>query len=376
MAVQVTNYQCPACTAPLAYDGASGQLACEYCGSSFPVSEIEALYADQDALAAANMAQADAIQTENTDGEGWDTTGTTDDWGADAEGMKVYACPSCGAELICDATTAATMCPYCGNHSIVPGQLAGALKPDLVIPFKLKKADALAALKKHYEGKPLLPDAFQDQNHLEEIQGVYVPFWLFSGDGEGDASFTATRSHIYKQGDYRVTETSHFAVYRKGNVTFQRIPVDASSQMPDDYMESIEPYNYDELTDFSTAYLPGYLAHKYDVSQEESQKRADERAKQTVEEALRNTVQGYGTVVRLNQHINLHRGEVKYALMPVWMLSTRWNDQNYLFAMNGQTGKLVGDLPIDQGKKRKYFLKTFAISAAILLGGGLLLGLI
>ena len=60
--------------------------------------------------------------------------------------MKAYNCPSCGAELICDASTAATSCPYCGNPTVVPGQFSGALKPDYVIPFKLSKEDAVAAL--------------------------------------------------------------------------------------------------------------------------------------------------------------------------------------------------------------------------------------
>ena len=374
MAVQVTNYQCPACTGPLQYDGASGQLACEYCGSSFPVQEIEALYADQDALAAANMEQ--QTQTEDRPGgETWDTSGMTDDWGADAAGMKVYNCPSCGAELICDQTTAATFCPYCGNPSIVPGQLAGALKPDLVIPFKLKKEDAIAALKKHYEGKPLLPDVFKEKNHLEEIQGVYVPFWLFDGEAQGDVSYTATRTHMYKSGDYRITETNHFAVFRQGNIAFERIPVDASSQMPDDYMESLEPYDYGELTDFSTAYLPGYMAHKYDVSAEDSQQRADARAEKTTLHSLRNTVDGYATVIERNKHIKIHRGEVKYAMLPVWLLTTKWQDQTYLFAMNGQTGKLVGDLPIDKSKRWKLFGKVYAITAGVLLALGAVLGL-
>ncbi|MBQ2650867.1 MAG: hypothetical protein IJF79_04475 [Clostridia bacterium] len=374
MAVQVTNYQCPACTGPLQYDGASGQLACEYCGSSFPVAEIEALYADKDALAAANLEQAE--KEERPGGEEWDTSGMTDSWGTDAEGLKVYLCPSCGAELVCDETTAATFCPYCGNPSIVPGQLAGALKPDLVIPFKLKKEDAIQSLKKHYEGKPLLPDAFKDKNHLEEIQGVYVPFWLFSGDAEGDASYSTTRTHSYKAGDYRVTETSHFAVFRQGNISFERIPVDASSQMPDDYMESLEPYNYADLTDFSTAYLPGYMAHKYDISADDSRSRADARAETTVAQCLRETVSGYATILERNKHIRLYRGEVKYALLPVWLLTTKWQDQTYLFAMNGQTGKFVGNLPVDKRKRWKLFGKAYAITAGVLLALSAILGLL
>jgi len=364
MAVQVTNYQCPACTAPLQFDAATGNLGCEYCGSSFPVAEIEAMYADKEAKAAQNMAEAEA-KKERSGGENWDMSGMSDDWGTDADGMRVYSCPSCGAELICDETTAATSCPYCANPTVVPGHFTGVLKPDYVIPFKLKKEEAIKALKKHYEGKPLLPDAFKDNNHLQEVKGVYVPFWLFDGEAEGDVSYETTTSRRYRSGDYEVTETSHFHVYREGEVSFARIPVDGSSKMPDDYMDSIEPFNYGDLTAFSTAYLPGYLADKYDVSAEESAQRADVRAENTVVSCLRDTVRGYETVMERNKHIRLFRGEVKYALLPVWLLTTKWNGQTYLFAMNGQTGKFVGNLPVDKGKKWRKFGKVYAITAAL-----------
>jgi len=220
MAVQVTNYQCPNCTGPLQFDAAAGKLGCEYCGSSFTVAEIEALYGAKDAEAAQNMAEADAKRER---GEEWDMSGLSDDWGTDADGMRTYSCPSCRAELICDATTAATSCPYCANPTVVPGQLSGVLKPDYVIPFKLKKEDAIRALKKHYEGKPLLPDAFKDANHLQEIKGIYVPFWLFDGEAEAEVSYEATRSRSYETDDYEITETDHFEVYRQGTVSFERI---------------------------------------------------------------------------------------------------------------------------------------------------------
>ena len=158
MPAQITNYQCPTCTGPLQFDGASGKLSCEFCGSSFPVAEIEALYAGKDAKAAEAQAKAEARreQAQNAADDGWDTSELNNDWGSEAEGMRAYNCPSCGAELICDETTAATSCPYCGNPAIVPGQLGGTLKPDYVLPFKLKKEDAIKALKKHYEGRPVV----------------------------------------------------------------------------------------------------------------------------------------------------------------------------------------------------------------------------
>ena len=371
MPTQVTNYQCPACTGPLHYSAKSGKLACDYCGSSFDVAEIEALYARKEAEAAAakqaadakaeaaQAAKAEAAEAAAASG-GWDTSDLSRDWGAEADGLRVYSCPSCGAELICDQSTAATACPYCGNPAIVPGQFSGALRPDYILPFRLSKDDAVQALRAHYKGKPFLPRSFTSANHIEQIQGVYVPFWLFDGGAEGAASYRASNTNVFETGDYEITETRHYHVVRAGSLAFEKIPVDASSKMPDDHMDSIEPFDYAQLRPFSTAYLPGYLADKYDVSVDDSRDRADARCRETLAQALRDTVTGYGACVTEREDIALRRGKVHYALLPVWMLSTKWRGQDFLFAMNGQTGKLVGDLPTDRGR----FWGMFAAIAA------------
>ena len=364
MPTQVTNYQCPACTGPLHYSAKSGKLECDYCGSSFDVADIEALYAHKEAEAAAAKqaadakadaaaaAEAEAAQAAAQSGNvgDWDTSGLSRDWGAEAGTLRAYSCPSCGAELICDESTAATSCPYCGNPTVVPGQFSGALRPNFILPFRLTKDDAVQALRAHYKGKPFLPKSFTSANHIEQIQGVYVPFWLFDGGAEGSASYRASNTSVYETGDYEVTETMHYDVFRAGSIAFEKIPVDASSKMPDDHMDSIEPFDYTQLQPFSTAYLPGYLADKYDVSVDDSRDRADARCRETLAQALRDTVTGYGTCVTDHTDIRLHRGKVHYALLPVWMLSTKWNGESFLFAMNGQTGKLVGDLPTDRGR--------------------------
>lgn len=275
MANQVTNYKCPACTGPLRFDSATGKLQCDFCGSSYEVAEIEKLYAEKDAQAAGAFRQAE--EQAAADGE-W-TSASGSDWGADAEKLRVYSCPSCGAELICDETTSATSCPYCGNNTIVPGQFSGALKPDYVLPFKLDKAAAVAALKKHYGGKKLLPKAFSNENHIEEVKGVYVPFWLYDGSAEVDVRCHGTKVSGYSTARENVTVTNHYDVRRAGTVRFERVPVDASSKMPDDHMDAIEPFDYKELKPFSTAYLPGFLADKYDVSVQDCADRAAAAAK-------------------------------------------------------------------------------------------------
>ena len=169
-----------------------------------------------------------------------------------------------------------------------------------------------------------------------------------------------------REGDYDVTDTQHYLVRRAGSVTFKKIPVDASSKMPDENMDSIEPFDYQALKPFSNAYLPGFLADQYDVSVEQSASRADTRCKASCESALRSTVTGYTTCTPETQTVRIRRGQVQYALLPVWMLHTKWKGKDYLFSMNGQTGKLTGDLPVSWGRFWAYFAGIAGGLAAVL----------
>ena len=351
---QVTNYKCPACGGPLHFDPESQKLKCDFCGSVFEPAEISEQYSEANAAAAAAGTQL----SESNDVMQWSKE--------EAAHMRAYSCPSCGAQLICDENTAATSCPYCGNPTVVPAQFDGALRPDYIIPFKLKKEEAVKSLKSFYKGKPLLPRAFSENNHIEEIKGVYVPFWLYDGAAATDLSYPGTRVHTHTTRDEIITTTEHFQIERKGTVRFKMVPADASSKMPDELMDAIEPFDYHDLVPFDMSYLPGYLADKYDVSSEEDAKRADTRMKNSAIAEISATVSGYTSVMPETEHVHIVPERVHYAFLPVWMLSTKWKDEIHIFAMNGQTGKFIGDLPVDYGRFWLWFFIITAFLAAIL----------
>ncbi len=348
------EYKCPCCGGAIAFDTAAQKMKCPYCDTEFEMETLAAYDSE--------------LNAEGTDDMQWQTSAGAEWQYGEADGLRVYTCNSCGGEIVGDDTLAATACPFCGNPVVMMGQFAGALKPDYVIPFKLDKKAAKEALKKHYGGKRLLPKAFKDQNHIDEVKGVYVPFWLFDTDADARIRYRATTVRYWEDSRYKYTETSHFSVFRGGSIGFERVPVDGSTKMADDLMESIEPYNFNEAVDFQTAYLAGYLADKYDVSAEESIERANTRIKKSTEEAFASTVQGYTTVLPEASSIKLQNGSAKYALYPVWLLNTTWNGQKFTFAMNGQTGKLVGDLPLDKSAYRKWLFGLTAICGAVAFG--------
>lgn len=368
MAVNL-DYKCPACGGTLEFDSATQKMKCPFCDSTFDVSELQ----QKDEVL--NTQQGDAPPQMPTEDEfNWNGSSPNEQW--DDSGMNVFVCKSCGGEIAADENTAATTCPYCGNNTVLSGRLSGVLKPNYVIPFKLDKKQAKEKLKEYTSGKKFAPKAFKSENRLEEIKGIYVPFWLFDSNINASVQYEGTQVRTWRDSKYEYTETSFYDIYRQGNMSFSNIPVDGSTKMPDDLMESIEPFDFSGAVDFQTAYLAGYLADKYDVGMEESIPRANERIKHSAEDTLRDTVHGYATVTPRFSSVQLINGVSKYALYPVWILNTDYKGEKYTFAMNGQTGKFVGNLPIDKGKLAALFAGVAAGAGALAFAVCMLLGII
>ena len=348
----VMEYKCPCCGGGIKFDSASQNMKCPYCDTEFETETLK----NYD----------EVLKNRPVNDMSWESVPSNEWKEGETDNLSVYICKSCGGEIVCDNTTAATHCPFCGNPVIMSGQFSGDLRPDYVIPFKLDKKAAKEALRNHLKGKTMLTKVFKDENHIDEITGVYVPFWLFDAEANADINYRATRVRTWSDSDYDYTDTSFYSIIRGGNIAFEHVPVDGSSKMADDLMESIEPFNFDEAVDFQTAYLSGFFADKYDVTAEQSIARANQRIQQSTEDAFARTVNGYSTVTPESTSIQLANGKTKYALYPVWVLTTSWNGEQYIFAMNGQTGKFVGNLPVDKGAYWKWLLGlTGAVGAAI-----------
>lgn len=341
----LNEFKCPNCTGALQFEPGTQQLACPYCGSNIDLTAFET----------------DLSQTQEP--EQLDLQWAGESWVG--EGLAVYACQSCAGEIVGDETLGATSCPFCGNPVVVTSKFSGALQPDAVLPFKLGKKEALAALKKHYGKKRLLPKVFKDKNHLDEVKGVYVPFWIYDADAGGSVTYNCTQLRSWSDKDYNYTETSHFRVYREGQLGFTGVPVDGSSAMDDALMDSIEPFDTAQAVDFKAAYLAGYFANKYDHDAQQCAERANRRMYATAQAAMATTVTGYNSVVPEQSYLHFLGGQVRYMLLPVWLLNTSWKGQNFTFAMNGQTGKLVGDLPLDKAAYNKWFAILFAGTAVL-----------
>ena len=352
----IQNYKCPCCTAPLVFDAETQNLSCESCGNTYSLETLEQLTDCEQTSAASSKYDWETYMPRNFDN-------------VEDTPLANYNCPSCGAEITGDDTLGSTVCPYCGNSTIVKGQFEGCLRPDYIIPFKVDKQSAINAFESDFKNAPFLPDAFKNKKKIEEMAGVYVPFWMFDCDCDAAVSYHAQRVTAWSDANYNYTKTDYYKLYRKGNIGFANIPVDGSKKADDAYMEAVEPFHYSDAVEFNAAYLSGFLADKYDVSAEESIDRANERVKNSTIAAFNDTTGHYTAVIPDGERVEFENGKIRYALLPVWMLNIKYNNLMYKFAINGQTGKVVGEYPVDKNKKWKYFLKVagvcYVVAAAI-----------
>ena len=348
---ELNEYKCPACGGAMEFDSAAQKMKCPFCDTEIDISA----FSDIDGSAESGSSGKESSWEAQS--QVWD--------GGEAEDFRIYVCESCGGEIVADETTGASACPFCGNKVVMKGQFSGELKPDYIIPFKLDKKAAKEAYKKHITGKKFLPKVFSSENHINEIKGIYVPFWLFDIDVNADISYHAEVIRKWQDKDYEYMEVKSYACRRAGSIGFEHLPCDGSKKMDDSLMESIEPYGFQDAVPFNSAYLAGYMADRYDVDMDSRKQRAADRVKKSAEISMGKTVSGY-THVRVEQStVNIQNARYQYALYPVWLLNSTWKGQKFTFAMNGQTGKLVGNLPIDNGAFWRYVIAGTGIIGAV-----------
>ena len=345
------QYKCPCCGGTLHFDDKSQNVVCPYCDSQFLPDSLKD-YTDE----LASQPQEDTA---------WDESQVQAYTNEEKEGIKIYSCDSCGGEIIVDETTSSTCCPYCGNNVLVSKELAGDLKPNVVIPFKNDKDAAVANLKKFFKKKPLLPSSFSRENVIEEIKPLYVPFWLFDADVDGVVNFKGETTHRWSDSMYDYKETKVYSIIRGGNIAFDHVPVDGSKKMEDQLMESIEPFDFNEAVEFNAAYLTGYAADRYDVDKDETFGRATERFRDGTVQAFRRDISGYDNVRVDSTNLQFENTNALYALYPIWILNTKWKNKAFRFAMNGETGKIAGNLPISHAKSFAFWTIPFVVFTAV-----------
>ncbi len=295
-----------------------------------------------------------------------------DDVNFSHQDFKVFHCSSCGAELLTDENTTSTFCSYCGNATLIESRVTGENAPTYIIPFKYRKGDAIDAFRDWCKKGVLTPNIFKNSTTVEKVSGIYVPFWLFDVDGDLQASGECTKVRYSSDEEYNYIHTSYYHVHRDINASFVKIPADASVKMDDDIMDKLEPFYYDDLQEFNMAYLSGYLSEKYNMNFDALMPRVRQRAEEYMETFLSRELAMYdGKSVHSQKRIRLNNAV--YVVLPVWILNYRYQGKNYTFAMNGQTGSIVADLPWSKKKAAIWFIGLTILFTIILMMIGIVI---
>ncbi|MFD2672132.1 hypothetical protein [Marinicrinis sediminis] len=368
------TYKCPNCGGPLSFKPDLQKLKCDYCLSEYTEQEARD-FAGKHAKDALSESDASAHADASSIQPASDPLSTTSAEAGSTEQAfeqqaRLYLCDSCGAEIVTDETTAATFCYYCHNPTILPRQLSGTFRPQKVIPFQFNREEATRSFVKWCRRKPLLSTIFTSHSELEKLSGIYVPFWLHDCEVQGSLMAKGKKVRSWSKGGYHYTETKHYQIARTGTARYSGVPADGSKKMDDAMMKVLEPYDYKELTDFSMAYLSGYLAEKYDVGKDEVFPGVSQRVQDDTDTLLRDTIQGYSHVHTEQSHMEMEQVTCTYVLLPVWMFTYQFKGKTYMFAMNGQTGKIAGSLPISWKRAAAWFGIVTGVSFAALSTGG------
>lgn len=345
---QALDHKCPGCRAPIFFVPSLGQWKCDYCDSSYTLEQLQ------------QYNNASALQHHDVKLNG-------DAYGEELHEIDSYKCHNCGAEIIADNQTSATFCVYCGNTAILKSKLTGEFKPDLIIPFKTEKQKAIDSFKQLAKGRPFLPSDFSKEGNIEKIRGIYIPFWIYDMTIQGGLEARGQISTRWSRGDRVYTKTDYYKIIREGSVEFDKIPIDGSSRFANDIMSSIEPFDYNELQPYNHAYLSGFLAERYDIDGDTLVGDAVTRAVESTKETFLSDSTGYSSKTLYNNTLRAQDVKRQYALFPVWMVNVKYKDKYYLFAMNGQTGEFIGDMPVDKAKVIKWILICFTISFAVII---------
>lgn len=338
------NYKCPNCDGPLTFNPDKQRFTCDFCLGEFEPAQVQQMneqkekretYDERERKHAEQQAkEAKAAGAEN----------------AEEEYAVSYTCPSCGAEVVTTSTTAATTCFYCYNPVVLGSRLSGEFNPDRVVPFELSKEKAIERFMEMCGKRKFLPKGFVGKEQFEKLNGVYFPYWF--ADEQKSAQLTATGKKIrtWRAGDKEYTETRIFHVVRGGDVIVKNVFERALKSESRDMLQSVHPYDMTKAQPFAMSYLSGFQAEMRDLEKKDVEPIIEQKMSQYAEQVLKNTMDGYDILEPESFNERTDLAAYTYNLLPVWMVTYKFKDEIIPFAINGQTGKAYGHLPIDAGK--------------------------
>ena len=323
------NVRCPGCNATLKFLPELGKMSCSFCGNTYSPNEI-----NKNDTSSNSSEMSDSVKMRKRNFE--------------TIKVQMALCTSCGADLAMTDVEVSSFCPYCGQATIIKDRIDDYMKPDCIIPFKITQDEAYKIIKDSMENIYFIPNEFKNVT-IEMLRGIYIPFWLYD---------------IYCEDEQKWKLPNHEASYanpimiRAANANFKNLTVDGLKQLNDESSQRLEPYDLSELVPFNVSYLSGFYADRFNEAGADTKLIAKGRVISMLYESVKEAMPSGSALLSRHPKV-LIEGE-KYALLPAWFLTFRYDDKTYTALVNGQTGKLVSAYPYSK-KKIAVFVSIFSV---------------
>lgn len=325
-----TMFPCPGCGGQLRYSVKNKKLKCESCGNTIEVEEYKS----------GKNINADTIDT------------------------SVYVCPNCAGEIQLIDNDGMEFCPFCGTQATMQEKFSTEGAPKYILPFMISKKQAKNRYKSITEHIHFVPDGLEQEENIDKMVPMFVPYYLYEYSVNDDVAFKGTRT--YESGQYQYTNRANVDV--NVDVNHMKVAYDASQALDDSIAKTLKPFPMDEIRDFNAGYLAGSFVENSSVEKdlyvEESRAAAvDSLYGQVVKNAKGYTPdfsEKYGIETQLANDIQYEGPAGAY--MPLYFLTSRYDDRVAYSIVNGATGNTYTDIPID---KRKMFKSASLISGII-----------
>ena len=322
------KYECKNCGAELKWNPTTGALTCDYCDESYSVSDFEDTTIGNVDTSDEQVIDAKYVNTKLE------------------ENQLAYKCGECGAEIIATNTTMSTECAYCGRPITITSKIAGEFRPELIVPYKIEKETAKQNLREYLKKSPFTPKRFVEESSVENVKGLYIPFFLHSFGVKGSMTYECEKITDTRDGNDKIEEHEVYLVDMNIDTYFDRLPIDGVKAIDDKIIAALEPFDFSTVAEYNPAYMSGYYAEQPDETKESTKERAIDRGiSAAVSECLTKTTK-YQRCLQKHRDVEASYDCAEYAMLPIWRLNVNYRDKIYSFDVNGQTGRVTGLIPI------------------------------
>lgn len=344
--------RCAACGGHLEFDAARGALRCTSCGEARAIEappERTLVEHDLEHGLARDAARGYGVE------------------------LRSLSCRQCGAVVSYGGDTTAQRCDFCGSPQVL--EQAGnrnPIRPESVVPFAVDRASAKRRFADWLGELWFRPSDLKHLAQVQDMAGVYVPYWAFDAAVHSDWSALAGY-YYYVTESYTTLDDKGRSVRRQRSVrkvrwrpasgrrddVYDDVLVCASRGLPPDLTAKLEPFDTARLVPYAPSYLAGWKAEEYSVELNAAWDRAVERIEATQRQRCSGDVPG-DTQAALRVSHRFSDERFKHLLLPIWIASYRYRDKPFQFLINGQTGEVTGRAPLS-------VIKVLAFSLALLI---------